>query len=397
VRIPLNVSTFDRAEISAACQVLESGQVTMGRLCAEFEAAFASYVGVKNAIFINSGSSANLVALFALANPELPQRDGRRRWHDRAEIIVPALTWSTTVWPIVQAGGIPVLVDCDPRTLQMDVDALEAAVSPDTVAVCPVHVLGNAVPMQQVHAFAACHGLWVIEDACEALGTRHADRFVGTTGDFGTYSFFFSHHITTIEGGMVVTGDDDLAELARCLRAHGWTRNLRRRKEIEARYPHLDPEYLFVNTGFNLRPTEVNAAFGLHQLRRLASFNVRRAEIASRWCEAFASLANAGKLSAMRATEGTTCTWFGFPVLCAAKEERRRLKEHLTQHEIETRPVVAGNLARHPAFRHIRHRIPRPLRGADEVMERGIYWGSHPMMRDEEIDYVAARVQEFFR
>jgi CDP-6-deoxy-D-xylo-4-hexulose-3-dehydrase len=396
-KIPLNASTFGDAEVQAALEVLKSSFVTMGKRCNDFEEAFASYMGVKNAIFVNSGSSANLLAFFALANHALPLAGGRRQLRPGDEVIVPAVTWSTTVWPIVQAGAVPVLVDSDPETLQMSVRDLESAITDRTVAICPVHVLGNAVPLDPVLKIASNHGLWVIEDTCEALGTRHRGKFVGTHGHIGTYSFFFSHHMTTIEGGMVVTDNDELAELFRCLRAHGWTRHLKNREAIERRYPDIDPRFLFVNTGFNLRPTEINAVFGLEQLRKLEAFNQRRVEIAEVWTRELESLSRDRLVVPMKTTEQTASTWFGFPVLCRDTELRNGLRTHLESNGIETRPVIAGNLARQPAFKHIPHRIAGALTGADAIMDHGLFWGSHPMMTGDEVDYVTRVVKGFFK
>ncbi|MCB0362726.1 MAG: DegT/DnrJ/EryC1/StrS family aminotransferase, partial [Bdellovibrionales bacterium] len=281
MKIPLNASTFGEDEISAAIDVLRSGFVTFGERCLTFEAKFAEYIGSRHAIFVNSGSSANLLAFFALVNFECPRSKwGRGKLEPGQEVIVPAVTWSTTVWPIVQAGLVPVLVDSDPYSLQMNLESIDQAISDKTGAICPVHVLGNAVPFEGIAQKAQEHQLWVIEDTCESLGTRYDKKFVGTRGDMGTYSFFFSHHITTIEGGMIVTDNDDLAELLRCLRAHGWTRHLKNREQVEKKYSHIDPRFLFVNSGFNVRPTEINAAFGMKQLEKLENFNQRRVEVA---------------------------------------------------------------------------------------------------------------------
>ena len=175
-RIPLNTSTFGDEETNAVLDVLKSTQVTMGVRCSEFERAFGNYLGGVETVFVNSGSSANLLAFFALANEAVPQSRDKRRFVLGSEVIVPAVSWSTTFWPIVQAGGIPVLVDSDPHSLQMKPDAMRGALSEKTVAVCPVHVLGNTVAMDQVMRFAEEHDLWVIEDSCEALGARQTGR-----------------------------------------------------------------------------------------------------------------------------------------------------------------------------------------------------------------------------
>lgn len=394
-RIPLNAATFGDEEISAAIQVLRSTHVTMGKKCREFERLFAEHMGFEDAVFVNSGSSANLLVFFALANYAAPQPRGKRRFVSGSEVIVPAVSWSTSVWPIVQAGGVPVLVDCDPHTLQMKPDAMRAARSEKTVAVCPVHVLGNTVQMDQVIAFAEENDLWVIEDTCEALGARYDGKPAGTLGDAATFSFFFSHHITTIEGGMIVTRHTELAELLRCMRAHGWTRDLRSRQETEALYPEVDPDFLFVNAGFNLRPTEINAVFGLIQLRKLNGFNRRRNEIASLWNERFVPSIKQRIFHPMQPTERAEAAWFGYPVICREPKIRRALKSHLREHEIETRPIICGNMARQPGLAQVPHRIAGNLSGADKIMDCGLLWGLHPMMTEHDLEYVANAVLEF--
>ena len=395
-KISLNESTFGEEEIGQAVKVLRSGHVTMGKYCAAFEEDFADYLGVSNAIMTNSGSSANLLAFFALANPLLPVVPGKRRISSGDEVIVPAVTWSTTVWPIIQVGGIPVFVDSDPATLQMDVQAVEAAIGEKTVAICSVHILGNAVEIERLRELADRHGLWLIEDACESLGTRRKGKPVGTFGDLGTFSFFFSHHITTIEGGMVVTDDDDIADLLRCLRAHGWTRHMRRGPEIAAKHPDIDPRFLFVNLGFNLSPTEINGVFGIEQLKKLDGFNLRRIEAAEKWVRAFADISARGRMAPMRITADTEAAWFGFPVICDSKATRDRLRDHLERYGIETRPIICGNITRQPALKFLPHRVHSRLAGADRIMDCGLYWGIHPKMDDLDVRYVSDTVREFF-
>ncbi len=394
-RIPLNAPTFGEEEINAAIEVLKSTYVTMGKRCRQFEQAFAAYAGIDEAVFVNSGSSANLLVFFALANHAAPQLKDKRRLVPGSEVIVPAVSWSTTFWPIVQAGGVPVFVDSDPSTLQMKPDAMRAALSEKTVAVCAVHVLGNTAAMQEVLAFAEMNDLWVVEDTCEALGARYDGKLAGTFGDVGTFSFFFSHHITTIEGGMVVTRHGELGELLRCLRAHGWTRDLKNRKETEALYPQIDPEYLFINTGFNLRPTEINAAFGLIQLRKLDALNQRRCEMAALLNQRFLPLIQRGVFYPMQPAARADAVWFGYPVICREPSVRQALKDHLRNHNIETRPIICGNMARQPALQHVRHRISGELSGADKIMDCGLLWGMSPLMSDDDLEYVADTVLKF--
>ena len=394
-QISLNASSFGTEEITAAIDVLKSSFVTMGKKCRQFEVEFADYLGVEEAVFVNSGSSANLLAFFALANHAIPLLPGKKRFKLGSEVIVPAVSWSTTFWPIVQSGGIPVLVDVDPGTFQIDVESARAAISDNTAAICPVHVLGNAAPLDELLQLSEEHGLWLVEDTCEALGVRYKEKYVGTFGDFGTFSFFFSHHITTIEGGMVVTRNPELAELLRCMRAHGWTRDLKNRHEVEAKYPDLDPHYLFVNTGFNLRPTELNAAFGLIQLRKLQEFNRVRGSIASTWDQRFQPLIADGVFRPMAASPHARTAWFGYPVICRDQHTRNSLKKYLNSRHIETRPIICGNMARQPAMQHITHRISGSLLGAESIMNCGLLWGLHPMMSAEDVNYIAEVVLEF--
>jgi CDP-4-dehydro-6-deoxyglucose reductase, E1 len=246
MHIPLNKSTLGEEEKAQAKAVIDSDRLTMGERCRTFEQRFASYIGVEHAVMVNSGSSANLIALFAMADATAPS-DGTlpARVLPGSEVIVPALTWSTTVWPVLQAGAKPVFVDCDPRTLQATPEAIEAAITPDTSAIVVVHVLGGAVNVGAIAEIARRHRLWLFEDTCESLDVAWDGKTVGGFGHLASFSFYFSHHITTIEGGMVVTNNHRLADLLRALRSHGWVRDMGGKAEIAAAYPHIDPRFLF--------------------------------------------------------------------------------------------------------------------------------------------------------
>lgn len=396
-KLPLNVSTLADEELAAAKAVIDSGLLTMGDHCRAFERDFATYLGTRNAVMVNSGSSANLLATFALANPLCPRNDGRRQISPGDEIIVPALTWSTTIWPVIQAGCVPVFVDCDPETLQMSPAKIEQAITPKTVAIFIVHVLGGAMDAPAVKQIAERRGLWMLEDTCEALGVLWDSHQAGSFGDVGTFSFYFSHHITTIEGGMVVTDDDELAELMRAMRAHGWTRHMERPERHLKACPDLDPRFLFITTGFNLRPTEINGVIGREQLRKLNGFNDRRREVSAELKGGLRALTERGDLTLMNYHNRCTPAPFGFPVLCRDASTRLRFGSHLEAHGIETRPIICGNMARQPAFGHLPYRISGDLSGADRVMDCGIYWGTHPMMNDDDIRYVLDVINEFFR
>ena len=377
--------TFDDREIEEVIDCLRSGQVTMGAKSRAFEAAFAEYCGARHAVFVNSGSSANLLAWFALTNPtwKAPFAPG-------FEVIVPAVAWSTTIWPIVQAGGMPVLVDCDPTDLTIDISAVEAAISDMTVAVCPVHPLGNVCHMAALTDLCERHGLVLVEDTCEALGSRYDGTLAGRFGLMGTYSFYFSHHITTVEGGMIITDDDELANLLRILRSHGWSRQEQAANEVP-----FDQRYRFVTSGFNVRPSDINAAFGLHQLSKLDFFNAQRIEATESLLTSLAPHIEAERLIHMRIDSKVEAAYFGFPVLCRNRKERDALADYLEDNGIETRPIICGNMARQPAMEHVPHRIFGKLDGADAVMDRGLYWGTHPNFKDAEIEYITKVVGDF--
>ena len=398
MRVPLNKSTIAEEEKTAAKAVLDSDQLTMGARCRAFEEEFARYLGVAHAVMVNSGSSANLIALFTMADARVPAGDGLPpRIQPGSEVIVPALTWSTTIWPVLQVGAKPVFVDCDPRTLQMQPAAIAAAITPATSAIIVVHVLGGAVEASAVEAIARERNLWLFEDTCEALGVGWDGRKVGSFGQLASFSFYFSHHITTIEGGMVVTNDGRLADLLRAMRAHGWIRDMKAGREIAAGYPDIDPRFLFLTTGFNVRPTEINAAIGLEQLKKLPGFNASRRDVARRLDAGLAALDQAGDLTLIRHHPRVEPAPFGYTVLCRTQAARDGLRDCLEAAGIETRPVICGNLARQPALAHHAYRISGELAGADRVMDCGLYWGTHPFMSDDDVRHIVATVQGFFR
>jgi CDP-4-dehydro-6-deoxyglucose reductase, E1 len=386
---PLAVPLYGAEEVSDALDVLLSGRVTMGERVREFEREFAGFIGVRHAVMVNSGSSANLLAVGLLSSSAVP--NGLRPGD---EVIVPAVTWPTTVSPILQSGCLPVFVDIDEHTLNLRPEQLVDAWSPRTRAIFAVHLLGNPVAMDIVMKFAEKRNLWVLEDACESLGSTIGARRAGAIGHIGTFSFYFSHHITTVEGGMLVTDDDGLADTARSMRAHGWTRDMSTRAEHEAASPWVDPRFLFVHLGYNLRPMEVQAAFGLVQLRRLEEFNEARRRNAQALISRLADLE--GDLEFVAEQEGGRSTWFGFPVKVKDGPTRQALSRHLEERGIETRAIVAGNLAVQPAFRDNPHRTVGTLAGATAIGQRGLFIGNHPDLGESRLDHIVAAFHSFF-
>ena len=398
IKIPLNKNTIGNAEKRALNKVFDSGYMTMGKITKKFERAFAQHLGVKHAIYVNSGSSANLLAFSAIQDNDKFRKTSfdQKFLKQGDEIIVPAVTWSTSIWPISQIGAKSVFVDSDPETLQMNISAIKKAISKKTKAICMVHVLGNGGYIEEVKEICRKKKIWLIEDTCESLGVKKKNKYLGTFGDIGTYSFYFSHHITTVEGGMIVTNNDYIANKIYSLRSHGWTRDMFNAKEYENQFPEIDPRFLFVNVGYNLRSTDMNASIGLVQLKKLEKFNQKRHEIGKAWNKAFNHLKKNELIQPMEITKGTKASWFGFPVICKTRKMRDDLRKHLEKNGIETRPIICGNMTKQPGIKNIKYRISGKLSGADTIMDRGIFWGSSPDMTKSEVNYVIKVVNKFF-
>ena len=376
IRFPLVEQNFEPAEILAMAEVLLSGQLTMSHRVREFESKFAAYIGSPYAVFVNSGSSANLLAIAVALNP---LRKNHLKPGD--EVLIPAVCWSTSVWPVIQLGLKPVFVDVDPQTLNIDLASVKAKATSRTRALLMVHILGNSADLGPLLNLAQENQWTVIEDTCESLGSSWNEKKLGTLGDFGTYSFYFSHHMTTGEGGMVVCQTQEDVDLLKCLRAHGWTRELSDRAEVERQHPHVDPRFMFVNVGFNLRPMEIQAALGICQLAKLDSMNASRVE---NWKNLKAALENHSRwqkqLQFVMAPPSVKPVWFGFPVLVESKITRplSEILARLSERGVENRPIVSGNFARQPGLELFKLETDwRALVGAEQIHQYGFFIGLH--------------------
>jgi CDP-4-dehydro-6-deoxyglucose reductase, E1 len=389
-RLPLHVPSYGADEVNEAIESLLTTRVTMGDKVRRFEALWAEYLGVAEAVMVNSGSSANLVMAAALVNPAFP-----RPLVPGDEVIVPAVAWSTTYFPLVNVGLVPVLVDVDLDTFTIDPAAAARAVGPRTRALLPVHLLGNACDMRALAALAARHDLVIVEDTCEAHGAKFEGKMVGTFGSMGSFSFYFSHHISTIEGGMVVTDDPALADLARMLRAHGWTRDVKRKPTIVD--PPIDERFLFVNLGYNLRPMEVQGAFGLHQVAKLEPFIKTRRDNVDFWNAGLRRHARWLRESPGRDGNGSRSVWFGYPITVRpeAPFSRDELVRFMEAKGIATRPIMAGNFRDQPAIGLFPHRIAGPLPNAELVMRQSFFIGNHHAISERDRAYVVDCVDEF--
>jgi CDP-6-deoxy-D-xylo-4-hexulose-3-dehydrase len=393
---PLIASSIFSEEILAAVDSMLNGQLTMANNVREFERAFATYVGAPFAVMCNSGSSANLLALAALTNH---LRSKKLSVGD--EVLIPAVCWSTSLWPIIQMGLVPVFVDVDVDTMNVDLDDLEARITDKTRGVLAVHVLGSMCDMDRLIKICTERDLLLVEDTCESLGSTYGGKYVGTFGNFGSYSFYFSHHITTGEGGMVVCQTQEDADLVRCLRAHGWTRELSNKDGLHEHYAHIDSRFMFVNVGYNLRPMEISGAIGKCQLLRLDSMNANRKENRERLLRALKTHEKWNDQFRFPSAPNKCAdpAWFGF-VAVLRRDLQGRLPtylEFLTRHKVENRPIISGNFVHQPAIQTLGLSVdPKGYPGSDELGTCGFFIGVHTYrLSDAQISYLADTMLAF--
>lgn len=390
--IPLAVPSYSLDEIMGAVDVLTSFKVTMGERVARFEDKFSSYIGQKHGVMVNSGSSANLLAVSALTSPLHSSSIG-----EGFEAIVPAVTWATTMFPVNQCNGVPVLADVDGKNFLLTPKSVELAFSNHTRLLVPVHLLGSPCDVGTLTKNLERNSVTVLEDCCEAHGAEIGGHKVGSLGEVSTFSFYFSHHISTVEGGIVLTSNEELAEIVRMLRAHGWTRDLRSKAKYQRLNPGIDPRYLFASPGYNLRPTEIQAAFGLIQLKKLDGIVQARRRNASYLSKRLLEYSDV--LTVQTEDKGVTHAWFGYPITVnnVAPFKRDELVRFLEGRGIETRPIMSGNLAEQPAVSLIRHRVSGNLQTARNVMRNSFFFGIHQKLDRTALDYIIDSIGEFLR
>ena len=395
---------FDEKEmVNLADSALEFW-LTSGRYTTEFEKRFAGMLGVKKVLLVNSGSSANLLAFMTLTAQEL----GERRIKRGDEVITVAAGFPTTVSPIVQYGAVPVFVDIDPATVNIDPALLEGALSPKTKAVMIAHTLGNPFDLEKVGGFCKKHGLWLIEDNCDALGSRYNGRYTGTFGDLGTSSFYPPHHLTMGEGGAVYTSDPLLARLALSFRDWGrdcWcqsgcdnTCGCRFTKQFGTLPQGYDHKYVYSHFGYNLKATDMQAAIGCAQLEKFPAFVEKRKENFSRL---YNGLKDLEELALFEKYPESDPSWFGFLITLTdkAKFSRNELAQYLENSNIQTRNLFAGNIIKHPCFdaltEGVDYRVAGELKNTDRIMNDAFWIGLYPGMGEDKTDYMISKIREF--
>ncbi len=379
VSYPLATSTWDEEEYAAIQAVVKSGRFTMGSEVKSFEEEFAAYFGSNYAVMVNSGSSANLIALAAaVVNPDMDLNPGD-------EVIVPAISWATTFYPVHQLGLKLRFVDVDLDTLNISPAEILKHITPRTKAILAVSLLGNPADFVALRKICDENSLLLIEDNCESLGARLGDRFAGTFGAMGTFSSFYSHHISTMEGGLIVTDDRYLYEAMISLRAHGWTRELPADNLIFPKTGDtFDDFYRFVLPGYNVRPLEMSGAIGRKQLLKVPSLIAGRQANGSIFEEMFATRDDVR----IQKTQGES-SWFGFSMVLEGKlqGQRAEVTRLLSRAGIEFRPIVAGNFTRNPVMRYLDASMPADLPNSDRIHEDGLFVGNHhyPIPRELEL------------
>lgn len=402
-RINYGGRVYDERELINATEAVLDFWLTAGPRARAFEERLAGFLGSRHALALNSGSSANLVAISALCSRRL-----ERPLQPGDEVITPATGFATTVAPIVQNRLVPVFVDCTLGTYNLDPAQLEPALSERTRAIFFAHTLGNPVEMDPVLDFAHTYGLYIIEDTCDALGSTYDGRLVGTFGDMGTLSFYPAHHITTGEGGALVTDNAMLHRIAESLR--DWGRDCRCQhdsppegecgRRFEWDIPGLDEpydhRYLFVEIGYNLKMTDIQAAIGLAQLEKLPAFIAARKSNFARLYEGLKPYEEFLILPVW--SERADPAWFAFPLTVrpGAPFTRRELTSFLEGRNIETRLLFAGNIVRQPGYRHIEHRVIGELVNSNIVLQSSFFIGVYPGLDEARISYMVEAFADFF-
>ena len=387
-KYPLLNQGFSVDDILQGIKILSSGQITMSKVTKNFERMFAKKVGAKHAVMVNSGSSANLLAAFAGCNPMR-----KKRFKRGDEFLIPAVCWSTSLWPFVQAGLKPVFVDSDVETLNIDLQDLKKKISKKTKVIVLVHVLGNTSEIEKIRNICKKKNIILVEDTCESLGTKYKKKYLGTFGDFGTFSFYYSHQISAGEGGMIVCNNDEDYDILLSLRSHGWARNLLKQKKYEKKYNSLDNRFIFLNSGFNVRPTEIQAGLAMNQFKRIEKIKkikklnhktiITNLKKNKNWRNQFEFITE---------SKNTNANWFGLSILINKPHIKKKIKflRYLNKNGIENRPIISGNFVNQPSFKLFKFKAnKKTLIKSQEIEDRGFFIGLDNKLIDKnKLEYV---------
>ena len=393
MRYKLSISSWDQMEQNAIKRVISSDQDSMDKEVLKYEEMFSDYIGAKHTIMVNSGSSANLLMIASL----FFSNDSKKRLTQGDEIIVPSVSWSTTYAPLQQYGLKLKFVDIDSKTLNIDLDQLEAAITDKTRAILAVNLLGNPNDFKIIQQQIKNKNILLLEDNCESLGASYNGKNAGTFGLMGTFSSFFSHHISTMEGGCITTDDDELDHIMRSLRAHGWTRDLPNPNYVSGNKSKFGFEeaFKFCLPGYNLRPLEMSGAIGQEQLKKLPKFIDMRKDNA----EYFKSKIKQHEYISLQEEIGSS-SWFGFSIVLHKQSpiSRNELVNQLEEYKIESRPIVTGNFLKNKSLlQYFDYEVHGKHKNAENIDKNGFFLGNHHVDLRKEIDYFGQVLERIFK
>ena len=387
IKYPLASSTWDEKEIEAINSVIAKDMYTMGEGVKQFEDDFSKFFGSKYSVMVNSGSSANLIAVAALfytKEPKLKRGD---------EVIVPAVSWSTTFYPLYQYGLKLKFIDVDLHTLNFDLEQLKAAISDKTKMILAVNLLGNPNDFDAIKEIIGNRDILLMEDNCESMGATYNGKYTGTFGIMGTFSTFYSHHMATMEGGVVCTDDEELYHILLCLRAHGWTRHLPKENKISNKSDNwFEESFRFLLPGYNVRPVEMSGVIGIEQLKKLPAFLEQRRKNA----ELFVSLFNDNPTFYIQKEIGNS-SWFGFSLIIKpnANVDRLAIVKKLEENGIDCRPIVTGDFTKNEVLKYFDYEIFGKVKNANYLDTKGLFVGNHQIDLTKEIKHLYNVLKEF--
>lgn len=368
---PLVENPYRKKDVDNAIQVLKSKNITAGPKVIAFENKFKNKIKVNNSLLVNSGSSANLLALQCLINPYR-----KKRLKQGDEVILPALCWSTSLWPIVQSGLKPIFADVDKETLNINLDDLKKKISSKTKAIMVVHVLGNCTNMDELIKIKKKNNLTLIEDTCESLGTKYRNKYLGSFGEFSSFSFYSSHQISSGEGGMICCKNSEDYQIIKSLRSHGWSRGLKNENKIARKHKNLDSRFIFYNSGFNLRSTDINASIALTQFQDLDKFIKIRNNNRKKIIKAISkNIKIKSNINIIIENENVKPSWFGIPILLKNKINKKKFIKKIEKKGVETRPIISGNFLNQPSVIKYKLNQKNRMKNAEYINENGFFVG----------------------
>lgn len=377
INYPLATDTWDEAEYAAITRVIKSNRFTIGPEVDMFENEFAEFFGSKYAVMVNSGSSANLIAISALILSD------KYDLNPGDEVIVPAVSWATTYTVLHQCGLKLKFIDIDLDTFNLNLNILESAISDETKAIFAVNLLGNPNDFDRLLDICKSNDLVLIEDNCESMGATYKSKYTGTFGVCGTFSTFYSHHMATMEGGMILTDDIELYDIMKSIRSHGWTRNLSSGSRFATEKDDFYELFNFIFPGYNVRPVEMEAAIGREQLKKLPNFLIERKNNGKYFLELF------GQFDSLKLQKNQDdSSFFGFPIIFKDKDKRQNFINLCDENNIEYRPIVAGNFTKNKVIEYFDYSIFGDLTNSDTLHENGLFIGNHHFDIKKELNII---------